>query len=77
MGCKKCGPASLNNNQREVLQALAKNKEACGSKDIAAATSLEAKQISCQLTSLKKKGYVASPVRCKYEISNEGKKAIA
>ncbi len=77
MGCKNCGPAPLNDNQREVLQALAKSKEACGSKDIAAVTSLEAKQISCQITSLKKKGLVSSPVRCKYEITAEGKKALA
>ena len=77
MGCKKCGPAPLNDNQKEVLKALANSTEACGSKDIAAVTSLEAKQVSCQLTSLKKKGYIASPVRCKYEITDEGKKAIA
>ena len=77
MGCKKCGPTPLNENHKEVLEALAKIKEACGSKDIAAVTSLEAKQVSCQLTSLKKKGYVASPVRCKYEITDDGKNAIA
>ncbi len=77
MGCKTCGPSDLNDNQRQVLNALAKSNEACGSKDIAAATSLEAKQVSCQIASLKKKGYVASPVRCKYEITPEGKKAIA
>jgi len=77
MGCKKCGPTPLNDNQKEVLEALAKSKDACGSKDIAAVTSLESKQVSCQLTALKKKGYVASPVRCKYEITADGKKAIA
>lgn len=77
MGCKKCGPASLSDNQKEVLQALAKSSDPCGSKDIAANTSLEAKQVSCQLTALKKKGFVASPVRCKYEITADGKKAIA
>lgn len=76
MACKKCVPTALNDNQRQVLEALAQCKNACGSKDIAAATSMEAKQVSCQITALKKKGFVASPARCKYEITKEGKKAI-
>jgi Fe2+ or Zn2+ uptake regulation protein len=76
MACKKCVPTALNDNQRQVLEALAQCKNACGSKDIAAATSMEAKQVSCQITALKKKGYVASPARCKYEITKDGKKAI-
>ncbi len=75
MGCKTCG-TGLSDKQREVLEALAKCKEACGSKDIAAATSLEPKQVSCQITALKKKGYVTSPARCKYEITGEGKAAL-
>ena len=77
MGCKKCGPTELNENQRKVLEAFAQSKEACGSKDIASATGLESKQVSCQITALKKKGFVESPVRCKYEITSDGKKALA
>ena len=77
MGCKTCAKESVNDNQRLVLEALARSKEACGSKDIAAASGLEAKQVSCQITALKKKGYVDSPARCKYAITGEGKKAIA
>lgn len=78
MGCttKSCASGELNDRQREVLEALAKCKKACGSKDIAAATSLEPKQISCQITALKKKGYVDSPARCKYEITKDGKSAL-
>ena len=78
MACesKSCKNEGLNDRQREVLEALAKCKEACGSKDIAAATSLEPKQISCQITALKKKGYVASPARCKYEITKDGKSVL-
>ncbi len=74
MGCKSCG--TLSDKARQVLEAMADCKGACASKDIAAATGLETKQVSCQITALKKKGYVASPVRCKYEISDEGKKAL-
>lgn len=71
-----CTPKELSDKQKEVLEALAKRTEPCGSKDIASATSLEPKQISCQVTALKKKGYVASPVRCKYEITQEGKEVL-
>jgi Fe2+ or Zn2+ uptake regulation protein len=77
MACKHCGQAALSEDQRSVLTALAEAPAPCGTKDITAATSLESKQVSAQITSLKKKGYVASPVRCKYEITPEGKKAIA
>ncbi len=71
-----CNPKGLSDNQRQVLEALAKSAEPCGSKDIAAATTLEAKQVSCQITALKKKGFVDSPVRCKYEITEDGKSAL-
>lgn len=77
MGCNKCGTEKLSDPQRKVLAALAKSKEACGGKDIAAASGMEAKQVSCQIAALKKKGYVASPERCKYEITEDGKKALA
>jgi len=78
MACKKkCGNGALSDKQREVLEAFSKCDAACGGKDIAGVTSLEAKQVSCHITALKKKGYVASPVRCKYEITNEGEKALA
>lgn len=73
MACSSCNSNSLNENQRMVLQALANSPEACGSKELAAVTGLETKQISCQLTALKNKGYVLSPARCKYEISEQGK----
>ncbi len=73
MGCKKSNCATISDKQREVLEALAKSSEPCAGKDIAAVTTLEAKQVSCQITALKKKGYVASPIRCKYAITEEGK----
>lgn len=69
-------PKGISDKQREVLEALAQSTEPCGSKDIAGRTSLEPKQISCQVTALKKKGFIASPVRCKYEITPEGKDAL-
>ncbi|MCL7488170.1 MAG: transcriptional repressor [Desulfobulbaceae bacterium] len=77
MGCKKCGTSGLSEPQRKVLEALAKSKEPCAGKDIALVAGMEAKQVSCQITALKKKGYVASPIRCKYEITRDGQKALA
>ncbi|WP_339136239.1 MAG: transcriptional repressor [Candidatus Electrothrix sp. GW3-4] len=76
-GCKgACKKSVLSVRQREVLKALATSDDVCANKDIAAVTSLEPKQISCQLTALKKKGFVTSPVRCKYEITEAGKAAL-
>lgn len=72
-GCKKDG---LTDEQKQVLEAMAQCDGPCASKDIASATGLETKAVSCRITSLKKKGYVQSPVRCKYEITSEGKNAI-
>lgn len=77
MACTTCKTNTLSDTQRQVLEALAKSHEACGSKELAAATGLESKQISCQMTALKNKGYVASPARCKYEITEQGKDALA
>lgn len=77
MGCKKCEAATVSDSQRQVLEALAKAKEPWGSKEISGVIDMESKQISCQLTALKKKGYVDSPVRCKYAITTDGKKALA
>ena len=76
MGCKTCENTSLNDQQRQVLEALAQSLEACGSKEIVAATGMEAKQVSSEITELKTKGYVASPVRCKYAITEQGKKIL-
>lgn len=77
MACTTCKTNTLSDTQRQVLEALAKSPEACGSKELAATTGLESKQISCQMTALKNKGYVASPARCKYEITEQGKDALA
>ncbi|MGB5685342.1 MAG: transcriptional repressor [Candidatus Electrothrix sp.] len=77
-GCSKnsCKKKRLSGRQREVLEVLAKSDDVCANKDIAAVTSLDPKQISCQLTALKKKGFVASPIRCKYEITKAGETAL-
>lgn len=76
MACKTCASPALSDSQRKVLEALAGSLEACGSKELAAATGLEAKQVSCQITALKNKGLVDSPARCKYSITEQGKEML-
>lgn len=75
MGCG-CKKGELSDKQKEVLEAMANCDGPCASKDIAAAIGKETKQVSCQITALKKKGLVDSPVRCKYEITGDGKAAL-
>lgn len=75
MGCA-CASKPLTQEQKQILEAMADSQEPCGSKDIAAATGLETKAISCRITALKKKGLVESPVRCKYAITEDGKSAL-
>lgn len=71
-----CGSKPLTDEQIQVLEAMANSSEPCGSKDIAAATGLESKAVSCRITALKKKGLVESPVRCKYTITDDGRSAL-
>lgn len=75
MACAKKGV--LSDEQKQVLEAMKNCDGPCASKDIAAATGLEAKQVSCRITALKKKGFVESPVRCKYEITSDGVTALS
>lgn len=75
MGCN-CGSKGLSEEQKKILNAMAGQAEPSGAKDIASATGLEQKLVSSRITSLKKKGYVDSPVRCKYQITEDGKCAL-
>jgi len=75
MGCG-CKKESLTDEQKKVLEAMVKCDGPCASKDIASATGLETKVVSGRITALKKKGYVKSSVRCKYEITSAGKTVI-
>ena len=72
----KCGCGSkkgLTDEQKSILNAMAGMSDPSACKEIAAAVGMESKSVSCKLTSLKKKGYIESPVRCKYTITSDGK----
>lgn len=61
---------------KTILQALAKCGGPCGTKDLVEATGLDKKVVSDEIATLKKKGLVDSPVRCKYGITEAGKASI-
>ncbi len=75
----KCGCGSskgLTDEQKSILAAMGNMSEPSACKEIAAAVGMESKSVSCKLTSLKKKGYIDSPVRCKYSITADGKAVL-
>jgi Fe2+ or Zn2+ uptake regulation protein len=78
--CRVTGTAKLNGKlnerQREVLKVLNGCCGTCSGRDIATAISLEPEKVSCQLTALKKKGLIASPARCRYEITAAGREVL-
>ncbi len=69
--------SDLTAEQKKILEALANTDGPCGSKDIVAATGLDKKIVSNKVAALKKAGLVDSPVRCKYGVTEAGKKALS
>jgi len=57
----------------KILQAIVNGDGPFSGKEIAQMTGLDSKRVSCQIGALKKKGFVESPVRCKYVITDAGK----
>lgn len=83
-GCSCSGGAEkvvekkgLTEEQRAILQALVNIDGPCGTKDIAAESGLDVKDVTTKMASLKTKGYVDSPARCKYGITGVGKTALS
>lgn len=78
MGCKcsskkKDKAVSLTEEQAKILKAMAEMEGPVASKDISAATGIPSKSLSCRIRSLKTKGLVESPARCKYVITEQGR----
>ncbi len=77
MGCK-CKSKSekeikLTKEQEKILKAMAKMDGPVRSKDISEATGIPSKSLSCRIRSLKNKGLLDSPERCKYELTETGR----
>lgn len=76
MTCNCSCNSELNVDIKKILMFLSGMSVPCGAKDIAAATGIDGKSVSNHLKTLKTKGYIGSPARCKYEITTEGKAAL-
>ncbi len=78
MACK-CGSnggkkeIKLTEEQAKILKALSEMEGPVASKDIAEATGIPSKSLSCRIRSLKDKGLVQSPARCRYEVTEKGR----
>jgi predicted transcriptional regulator len=61
---------------QKVLQALAKMATPASNKEICTETNLDTNIVTKQIKKLKDAGYLNSPVRCKYAITESGKSEI-
>ncbi len=68
------GAIKLTQEQETILKAIAAKDEPITTKEISEVTGLAPKSVSCRIQSLKKKGLIESPVRCKYEVTDDGRK---
>ncbi len=75
-GCADKKKTDLTDEQESILKAIANSEAPCAGKEVAATLGLDPKVVSSKITALKKKGYVDSPVRCKYGITDEGRSLL-
>lgn len=61
---------------KQILEAIAKIDKPCGTKDVVEATGIDKKVVTKEITALKKKGLLDSPVRCKHGITDEGRSSL-
>lgn len=79
MACKKkpcVNKTDLTLEQKNILTALAATSSPLASKEIAQAVGLDSKAVSTKLPGLQTMGYIASPARCRYAITDAGKQAV-
>jgi len=62
--------------QEQILTTLADMSDPASGKDVAGSSGLEPKVVSAKIKTLKTKGFVDSPVRCKYAITDLGRKHL-
>ncbi|NPA94803.1 MAG: winged helix-turn-helix transcriptional regulator [Thermodesulfobacteria bacterium] len=76
--CKKKGEKEikLTEEQEKILRAMAEMDGPVASKQISEATGIPTKSLSCRIRSLKNKGLLDSPARCKYEITEAGRQLV-
>ncbi len=74
--CMGCKTTEIGENEKTVIAALEK-LGVSGSKDIALEAKLEPKIVSAVIKKLKNRGFIESPARCKYSITEQGKEQIS
>ncbi len=80
MACKtksgNNGDVKLTEEQEKILKTMAAQEGPVTGREVSEATGIAAKSVSCRIQSLRKKGLVGSPARCRYEITDAGKAAV-
>jgi len=66
----------IDEESKKVLTALSELAKPASGKEIATASGLDSKKVSAKIKTLKTKGLVESPVRCKYSITGAGKETL-
>jgi len=66
----------MDNDQKKVLTALAELDKPSSGKEIAAASQLDPKDVAKHIKKLKDQGFVDTPVRCKYGVTEQGKQNL-
>ena len=76
-GCAcSSGTTKISDEEKRILAAMEACGGPCGTKDIAEATGYDSKSISAKIGDLKKQGYVDSPARCKYGVTEQGRQIL-
>lgn len=79
MACtkKKCGTIPAKDDQKAaILKMMAGSGAPCGCKEIAECCGIDSKSVSGTLKILMSDGYINSPIRCKYGITEAGRTAL-
>ncbi|MFQ6053159.1 MAG: hypothetical protein ACE5OO_02870 [Candidatus Bathyarchaeia archaeon] len=69
--------AELGEEQRGILKALTRLTEPAGCKVIGETAGIPWRTVMAKLRGLKREGYVESPVKGKYVITDKGKEAVS
>jgi len=75
-GCSCGAKQGLTEEQKKILQAFKNSGEPLGAKDVSEVTGIDKKLVSDEISKLKKKNLLDSPVRCKYGITGDGVNAL-
>ena len=67
---------SLSEPIKKILEVLSESDKPLTSKEIAEKAGLTTRDVGCRIAGLKKKGYIESPEKGKYVITDKGREAL-